>query len=173
MTDRQIPQLPTPEQFDRAIRAFLEQAYGAKAPAWTDRFLPPPGFNPAEWVMSGVAERTPPGATLEKTRSFALRIGNAGYPHMKLRISRLPNEPVFLFSVDNHDEFLRAEPDSPDYEPLQALKRSNAAIASAILRAWDAADLPTERRYLRQRIRQDRRKGKAGPDGDASAPSPA
>ena len=102
--------------------------------------------------MSSSFERDPSHAPLPAVRSFALRLGNSLYPHMKLRISRPPNAEIYLFSVDAHDVFLLVPPESPDYQPLQELKKHNAVVASAIHAAWDEAGLPTERNYLRQRI---------------------
>ena len=60
---------------------------------------------------------------------------------------------MLVLSVDSHDAFLQAPPGSPDGEALESLKRENARIAAAIHAAWDDAELPTERNYLRQKIR--------------------
>ena len=104
--------------------------------------------------MSPFIERDPPDAPLEGVRSFALRLGNEKYPHMKLRLSRPPRENVFLFSVDCHDTFLSAPVGSPDYDVLEGLKRHNAIVAEAIRLAWEQSRLPTERVYLRRKITQ-------------------
>jgi len=146
--------LPPPEQIRRAVELYLQHAYDGTPPAATERFLPPADFEPCEWLMSDLAERAPDGAPLKAVRSFALRIGNTMYPHMKLRICRPPKDTAFLFTVDSHDAVLQAAPGTPDYEPLQELKRYNATIADAVVRAWEDEDLPTERRYLRSRIRR-------------------
>lgn len=149
-------ELPPPAQIDRAVELYLDRAYGGRTPTAAERFRRPKGLDPAAWLMSGAAERDPPEAPLGDVRSFALRIGNARYPHMKLRLSRPPNETAFVFSVDCHDAFLRAPPGSADHEALEDLKRHNAAVAAAVLSAWDAAGLLTERNYLRRRIQQAR-----------------
>ena len=92
--------------------------------------------------------------------NFAIRLGNSAYPHMKLRLSRPPADPDYLFLVDSHDGFLTAPPDSADRAALEQLKRHNAALAETIAAAWTQAGLPTERNYLRRKIRQAReRKG--------------
>ena len=52
--------------------------------------------------------------------------------------------------------FLHAPPGSPDFDALERLKRHNAATAAAILADWQAEKLPTERDYLRRKIRQAR-----------------
>jgi hypothetical protein len=148
--------LPSAEALRRAIEIFLDRAYGPSVPPRAARFLPPDDFDPARWLMSDVTERDPPDAPPANVRSFALRIGNARYPHMKLRLSRPPNDDTFVFSVDSHDAFLCAPAGSPDRQELEELKRHNAAVASAVLSAWDAEGLLTERNYLRQQIRQTR-----------------
>ena len=149
------PGLPSDDEVRRAIGLYVKKAYGdAAVPPAAQRLIPPAAFRPEEWLMSVFIERDPASAPLEAVRSFALRLGNAGYPHMKLRISRPPRDPVFVFSVDSHDAFLCAAKDSPDYQPMEALKRNNAAIASAVQAAWEADGLLTERTYLRRKINQ-------------------
>lgn len=149
-------QLPSAENIRLAIEVYLDRAYGGQVPGPAERFRPPEGFDAASWLMSDVTEREPPDAPLSGVRSFALRIGNTKYPNMKLRLSRPPNEGVFVFSVDSHDAFLCADSQSADGEALEDLKRHNAAVAAAILSAWDADGLFTERKFLRQKIRQAR-----------------
>ena len=164
--------LPLAEEIRRAIELYLTHAYGDDVPAATRKLLPGASFDPAEWLMSECAERDPADAPLGRVRSFALRLGNAGYPHMKLRLSRPPKERVFVLSVDSHDAFLRAPPGSRDSRELEELKRSNAGIAVAVHAAWDTAGLLTERTYLRGKIREaERRKAKrsAGPQAGGTA----
>lgn len=146
--------LPTVEQLRRAVLLYLDRAYGGQAPQSVAAKVPPPSADPGQWLMGQAAERDPADAPLVNVRSFALRLGNSKYPHMKLRLSRPPRDDVYLFSVDSHDAFLHAPAGSPDYAELEDLKRHNAAVAAAILSAWDAEGLLTERNYLRQKIRQ-------------------
>ena len=146
--------LPTGEQVRRAVGLYLDHAYGGEVPQGEKRLIPADGFDPPAWLMSGVVERDPANAPLANVRSFALRLGNCVYPNMKLRLSRPPNDPVYVFSVDSHDVFLTAAANSPDYAALEELKRANAAMASAITAAWDAAGLLTDKNYLRQKIQQ-------------------
>jgi hypothetical protein len=152
--------LPSAEEIRRAIEIYLAHAYPSGPPAATQRLLPPASFDPARWLMGDCTERDPADAPLAGVRSFAMRLGNAGYPHMKLRLSRPPREQVFVLSVDSHDGFLRAASGSSDGRRLEALKRSNAGIAAAVQAAWDAAGLLTERAYLRRKIRE--KKGRGG-----------
>ena len=128
------------------------------------RVIPPDGFDPAEWLMSDLVERTPPDTPAESVRSFALRLGNSSYPHMKLRLSRPPKEDGFVFSVDSHDAFLAAAAGSPDSKALEQLKSHNAEIAKLISRAWDSAGLPTQQGYLRRKLRQAKRQKPKTPE---------
>jgi len=146
--------LPTSEQLREAIRLYVEKAYGQEPPAAMRKLVPPEDFRPADWLMEDQVERDPSGAPLQAVRSFALRLGNRHYPHMKLRLSRPPRDAIYLFSVDSHDAFLQAPPGSPDFAALEQLKKQNAVLSSRILEAWDQANLPTEKNYLRLKIRQ-------------------
>ena len=148
--------LPSAEQIRRAIELYLARSYGSAVPPAAQRLIPPDGFEPGVWLMGDPVERDPADAPIEAVRSFALRLGNAQYPNMKLRISRPPKDNVFLFSVDSHDAFLHAPLGSADFEALEALKQHNSRLADAIGRDWDAAGLPTEKGYLREKIRQAR-----------------
>lgn len=149
------PPLPSGDEIRRAVCLYLKHAYGAgDVPPAAQRLIPPASFRPEDWLMSDLIERDPASAPLPVVRSFALRLGNAGYPNMKLRISRPPKDPVFVLSVDCHDAILRAPQGSADQEAMESLKRNNAAIASAIHAAWEADGLTTERGYLRRKIEQ-------------------
>ena len=149
--------LPRAEDIRRAVEQYLAEAYPRGVPAGVvEKYMPPRGFDPAGWLIGEVSERTPPEVNLDQVRSFALRIGNEDYLHMKLRLTRPPSHGVFLLTVDSHDAFLEAPPGTPDHEALEKLKRKNAAVAAAVAKAWDQAGLPTERNYLRQNIYQAR-----------------
>lgn len=149
-------QLPTPEQIRLAVDLYLRRAYEGEPPESVRAFLPAPDMTPEDWLLGLSAECDPRNATLKTLRSSAFRLGNSVYPHMKLRISRPPNRPVFLFSVDAHDAMLQAKPGTPDHAMLQELKAHNARLVEAIHADWDAAGLPTERTYLRQIVEQTR-----------------
>jgi len=144
--------LPTWQQLQLAISIYLKHSYGPNVPPNLSCFTPVEEHDPAGWLMSSVTERDPADAPLEQVRSFALRMGNCYYPHMKLRLSRPPNEGFFLFTVDTHDAFLHCPLDSPDYEALEQVKRHNAKIAATVTAELDAEGLPTERNYMRRKI---------------------
>jgi len=158
MTDFRLSpvHLPSGEEIRQAVELYLREAYGPDVPPQAARFLPPEAFDVAAWLMSDLIERDPSNAPMAAVRSFALRIGNALYPNMKLRLSHPPKDLAFLFTVDSHDACLHAPADSPDYRLLEELKRHNAEVANRIAAAWDLKGLPTERNYLRQKIRHAR-----------------
>ena len=60
------------------------------------------------------------------------------------------------------DEFLHAPVGSPDRDALEELKRHNTAVARTIGAAWDSAGLPTEKNFLRRKIKQVRREKASG-----------
>ncbi|MCY2929386.1 MAG: hypothetical protein NTV86_07790 [Planctomycetota bacterium] len=151
-------QLPGADQIRLAVELYLARAYPGGAPAPAREFLVPEHARAEEWLMNALTERDPPDAPLSEVRSFVLRIGNEQYPHMKVRISCPPLERSYLFSVDAHDACLQVPPTSPDYAPLEELKRYNARLVAAVTAAWDAASLPTERNYLRWKIAQSKGK---------------
>ena len=159
------PVLPTAEDIRRAVDLYVHHAHGGTAPSLVADLVPPEAFDPRQWLGGSTVEPMPPDVPFERVRSFALRLGNSRYPHMKLRISRAPQESGYLFSVDCHDAFLTAPAGSPDHEPLEALKRHNADLAAAIIAEWESAGLPTERTYLRRRVSQARGAPEAEPNG--------
>ena len=166
-------QLPTAGRIREAVAVYLEHAWPAGPPRSVRALLPPEAFDPGQWLMSDATERDPADAPLAGVRSFAVRLGNAAYPHMKLRLSRPPGERLFVLSVDSHDAFLSAPAGSNDHQALEELKRNNADIAGAIAKAWDAAGLDTERSYLRDKIRQAKRRAGGQAAGDRPADSNA
>ncbi len=155
--------LPRAEALQDAVDIYVSRAYPDGADERISRkFTVPDDCDLAEWLIEAVGEPEPVDADIDSVRSIALRLGNAFYPNMKLRLTRPPGNDVFLLMVDSHDVMLAAPPGSPDYEALEELKSANAAIVGDITGAWDAAGLPTERNYLRDKIRQARKRGGKG-----------
>ena len=151
--------LPSADSIRQAISLYLACAYDGDPPESLQSVLPPPGqFDAAEYLMSDCTERTPPKANLDEVRSFAVRLGNWAYPHMKLRLSRPPNDHVYLLGVYCHDEFHCAPDGSPDAGPIEELKEHNGQMAANIESAWEEAHLPTEKSFLRDKIKKARKK---------------
>jgi hypothetical protein len=147
---------PSSESIRKAISIYLESAYaGTAIPESVHARMPHEDGSSHKYLMGSGIERTPPSAVEADVHSFAIRLGNKVYPHMKLRISR-PEAGVWIFTVDAHDVFLNVPKSSPDYEALEALKKENARLVSEIDTAWAQAGLPTEKSYLRKKIEQAR-----------------
>ena len=155
--------LPRADVLRDAIDMYLSRAYPDGADERISRkFTVPDDCGLAVWLIQTVGEPEPDDADIDGARSIALRIGNAFYPNMKMRLTRPPGSDVFLLMVDSHDVMLTAPEGSPDHQALEELKAANAAIAGDISGAWDAAGLPTERGYLRDKISQARKRDDKG-----------
>ncbi len=149
--------LPGAKVLADAIDMYLARAYpDGGCERITEKFTVPDDAALAGWLIESVGEPEPSGADIASVRSIALRLGNAFYPNMKLRLTRPPGNNPFVLMVDSHDVMLAAPSGSPDYQALEELKSANAALVGDITSAWDAAGLPTERNYLRDKIRQAR-----------------
>lgn len=86
------------------------------------------------------------------TPIFALRLGNARYPHMKLQIQPWPNSSGFLLSVNTHDQVLALDPNAQGLPAFKEIQTENQRLKEVIEQAWDDAKLPTFLRYLREYI---------------------
>jgi hypothetical protein len=148
--------LPDLEILHKAIAAYIRLAYGDSPPPPAARLLPPRRGDSAEWLMSEAIERDPPDAPLDQVHCFIFRLGNRRYPHMKIRLTRPPGHERYVLSVDAHDVFLHAPPNSPDEAALEDLKRYNGRLSQEVLAEWDRLELPTERAYMRLLIEQAR-----------------
>ena len=151
--------LPAAEVLKTAIDMYLARAYpDGPGEHIVAKFEVPQDGELAPWLLENAGEPEPAGADIDNVRSIALRLGNAFYPNMKLRMTRPPGGEAFLLMVDSHDVMLSAPAGSPDSQALEELKTANAAVVADVTTAWDAAGLPTERNYLRDKIRQARKR---------------
>lgn len=71
---------------------------------------------------------------------YSFRLGNHGYPHMKLVFSLESQRPVFY--VDAHDSHFNLPAGVPGYDKLMALRQTNKEMKQRIEGAWAAANLP-------------------------------
>jgi hypothetical protein len=149
----------------RAVAIYLEQAYpsGEIPEAVRRRLAWPEGVDAARLLSGPPFERvTQPGQ--DRVVAFALRLGNARYPHMKLQIQPWAHTAGILFSVNTHDQLLAPVPNAAEAEAFRALQAENQRIKEAIEAAWDRAGLPIFLRYLKDYI--DNQAGSpAGPGG--------
>lgn len=88
----------------------------------------------------------------EASPVYALRLGNAQYPHMKLQVQPWPNPSGLLLSVNTHDQALALNLNPADADAFRALQAENQRLKEAIEQNWDQAGLPTFLRYLRDYI---------------------
>jgi hypothetical protein len=143
----------------RAVDIYLALAYPASTPPDAVR-------RRLEWssdVDAAMLLTRPPFERASKASGgaapiFALRLGNARYPHMKLQIQPWPNDAGFMLSVNTHDQVLALDPNANDAPAFRELQAENQRIKEAIEQAWDQAGLPTFLSYLRKYI-EDRTGG--------------
>ena len=146
-----------PELLVRAVRIHLRHAYGERPlPANRRRF--------AEWsedadfaTLLADAERLPPTGP-NRPGGYALRVGNAVYPNMKICVhpAKRSDDPDavpaaragFVLQVDTHDLF-ELPPDSPEVAAVEELRRHNRQLAAVVEKAWTEAGLPTQAALFR------------------------
>lgn len=134
----------------RAVGLYLERAYGAgPIPEVVRRRLDWPAEIEASTLLS-----RPPFERANKPGEggspvYALRLGNARYPHMKLQVQPWPTSTGYMLSVNTHDQVLGLDPNAEDADAFRALQAENQRIKESIEQAWDQAGLPTFLRYLR------------------------
>lgn len=135
-----------------AVAIYLQIAYaGCEPPEVVKRRLDWPVEVDAETLL-GKAPFEREGKGKPGTLIYALRLGNAHYPHMKLQVQPWPNESGFLLSVNTHDQVLSLDPNAADLPAFRAIQEENQQLKEAIEHAWDEARLPTFLRYLREYI---------------------
>lgn len=141
----------------QAVRSYLGLAYpGVEPPASVRRRL--------DWVAGAEAGggtdaeallNAPPFERAGEGRSggssvYALRLGNARYPHMKMQVRPWPNPAGFLLSVNTHDQVLALDPAANDVPAFRELQAENQRLKEQIEQLWDEQGLPTFLRYLRE-----------------------
>jgi hypothetical protein len=143
---------PNPAEVMRAIEIYLKLAHPGEPPfvvrsqlgalkTWQGEFFKCPLFVPDL--------HTPP-------LRYTLRLGNQYYPHMKLAIELAPDESRFLYRADTHDRHICPATSAPEYPAFVQLMERNQKVSEAIETAWDQADLPTFKRYLREDLTRRR-----------------
>lgn len=135
----------------QAIRIYLEQAYPSGAPPENRRqFANLEDQLALEEILrlKGV-ETLPPASSTQQRPSYALRVGNDWYPHMKVVLRPLDEDGAYIFTVDTHDHV--TVPDgSPEAEALRALKARNTELARLVEKKWTQVGIPTQAAALRE-----------------------
>ena len=153
----------------QAVTTYLDLAYpGADPPGVVRRRLEwEPGLSAGDLLSRPPFERAAAGKS-SGTPIYALRLGNARYPHMKLQIQPWPNPAGFMLSVNTHDQVLALDPGAQDMPAFRELQAENQKLKEQIEQAWDDAGLPTFLRYLREYIQQ---RAADGPPAAPEAPA--
>lgn len=138
------------ERFRQAVEIYLGIAYPAgEVPSAVRRRLEwPPGLGLEQLLVDRPFERVV-NAHVEGASIFALRLGNAHYPNMKLQVQPWTGDSGYLLSVNSHDQVPEAAILPTDLERYRALQVENQRIKGLVEEAWDAAGLPTFNRYLK------------------------
>jgi hypothetical protein len=135
----------------QACRIFLNLAYPAGASS-----VPPPrnaylDIAPEQSLQSFLVPPvcqtlTAPGGGF---RGYALRLGSAAYPHLKMQVIDCDQNATWVFSVDTHDA-LRLDANHPDAPGWAELQAANRRLKEQIERAWEASGLLTFNGLLRR-----------------------
>lgn len=136
----------TPDLVRRAVAIYMRLAWPGESAR--------PIFDPCRLESAtsmaevfALCETRPAG--LEPIQAhFALRLGNAHYPFMKLVLHEYLLEHEFFFVVDTHDDF-DVPADNPDFGAWEVIRRHNHTLKLAIEEEWEAAGIPTHRDMLR------------------------
>jgi hypothetical protein len=137
----------------QACRTFLTLAYPtgpASIPAPKDGFLNLNRDGPVEEaLLPSVCQtlRTECGGF----RGYALRLGSAVYPHLKLQVVHHEASDTWLFAVDTHDN-LQLDADDPDADRLARIQVANRELKETIERAWEREGLVTFNGLLRREL---------------------
>ncbi|MGP0064831.1 MAG: hypothetical protein ACLQGP_14690 [Isosphaeraceae bacterium] len=153
----------------RAVEIYLELAYSSGVvPEMVRRRLKWREDCAADELLSGPPFECTGEAPGRQTSIYALRLGNARYPNMKLQIQPWPNDAGFMLSVNTHDQVAGVSLSVVDAQVFRDLQSENQRLKEAIEQAWDESGLPTFLRYLRDYIESRRDDSSAeGPDDRA------
>ncbi len=136
----------------RACQIFLDRAYPEgrdTIPPPKDRFLALDAEQPLESALI-VPVCQPLFRRDGGLRGYALRLGSARHPHLKLQI--VDHEDAgCVFSVDTHDGFKLSSSD-PDAARWLELQAANRRLKEEIERAWEEAGLLTFNELLRREL---------------------
>jgi CheY-like chemotaxis protein len=155
----------TGAMLNRAIDLYLQHAYRGgshERPLFDERAAFPQilARQPDLFEdLSGPPVRSDDQTALSSPRVFALRLGNASYPHMKLALVEAFFSNEFVFAVDRHDTF-HFDPNVPGYRAWCELKEINRLLKESIEGSWYKEGLPTLRSLREQRFKDNELAGK-------------
>jgi len=153
------------EALRRAVAIYLEHAYpsGERPESVKRRTTWAEGLPPGELFAKPPFERAGKAAG-GASPIFALRLGNARYPHMKLQFQPWNNAEGMMLSVNTHDQVAGLDLVADDAEAFRRVQGENQRLKEAIEAAWEAEGLPTFLNFLRSYIesRSDEGEAEAG-----------
>src|SRR4051812_35629147 len=96
----------------KAVEVYLSLAYPSGPPpeAVRRRLEWPPAEDADALLGRPPFERAGKGDDRSAAPAFALRLGNARYPHMKLQVQPWPTAAGYMLSVNTHDQVLAIDP---------------------------------------------------------------
>src|SRR5438093_115650 len=116
----------TTAQLGRVCRTFLDLAYPGgpgTIPAPKNYFLHLNGSQPLETALIPTVCQTL-HSECGAFRGYALRLGSATYPHLKLQAVYHEGSDTWLFGVDTHDN-IELEPGHPEFDRLAQIQDAN------------------------------------------------
>lgn len=135
----------------QALRIFLSHAYpdgGEQVPPPQRRLLDCTPETPLELLL-----KPPLCQSIPQTGDATvinIRLGSIHYPHLKLRITRIPDDSRIVFSVDTHDGMLHFRPDDPEAVRWAEIQRDNRRLKESIEKDFEENGLLTFNALLRQ-----------------------
>jgi len=140
----------TATELVRACRIFREIAYpagGELIPARPAAFLALVEVQPLETAL---AQTIVQAIVLDgNKRGYAIRLGSARYPHVKLQVINCDQTNTWVYGVDTHDG-LRLDPLHDDYSRWSRIQLGNRELKQLIERAWETEGLLTFNALLRR-----------------------
>jgi hypothetical protein len=142
----------TTDVLARACHAFMSLAYPGgpdTIPEERKTYYDLPRDRPVEDFLRDLpeAKRLCQSLTAEGggCRGYALRLGSAHFPHLKLKLQLIDydHSTIWVFMVDTHDKALSVSSDHPDFQGIQALKAANLKLKERIEKALEREGLMT------------------------------
>jgi len=137
----------TTEMVKKAIEIYVAAAYeGAPVPLTVNSrlvlFSGYRGGDLTDMLSHEVVERVVSETESKVVASYAVRLGNAKYPHMKLALRRGGTDD-YRFVVDAHDQQFELESSEGDALKAHELQEYNRRLKREIESRWRDAEIPT------------------------------
>jgi hypothetical protein len=136
----------TTDLLREAMRIYVRAAYAHKpvplnVKSRIEFFAEHPGEHLSDMLSHEMIERVPSEEDEDVVDSYAIRLGNEKYPHMKLALRRHGPDDYRLM-VEAHDRHFEVETTNPGAPRAQELQAYNRQLKAEIEGRWREADLP-------------------------------